>query len=53
MALKVPRRIYKRLITVINNLRNAVRQEAVRAFLVSLTNIEPVEFKPEAVSCDS
>jgi len=53
MALEVPRRIHERLIAVIDDLRNAVGQEAARAFLVSLTNVEPVEFEPEAASCDS
>ncbi len=52
MALEVPRRIHERLIAVIDNLRNAVGQEAVRAVLVSLTNIEPVDFEPEAASRD-
>jgi len=50
MALEVPQRIHERLIAVIDDLRNAVGQEAARAFLVSLTNVEPVE--PEAASCD-
>ncbi len=53
MALEVPQRIYKRLVAVIDDLRNAVGQDAANAFLVSLTNIEPVEFEPESPICDS
>ncbi len=52
MALEVPQRLYKRLVAVIDDLRNTVGQEAARAFLVSLTIAEPVEFEPEAASCD-
>lgn len=52
MALEVPQQIHERLVAVIDDLRNAVGQEAARAFLVSLTIVEPVEFEPEAASCD-
>ena len=52
MALEVPQRIHERLVAVIDDLRNAVGQEAARAFLVSLTNVEPVQWEPEAASCD-
>ena len=53
MALEVPQRIRERLVAVIEDLRNVVGQEAAKAFLVSLTNVEPVEFEPEAPICDS
>ena len=43
MALEVPQRIHERLVAAIEDLRNAVGQEAAKAFLVSLTNVEPVE----------
>ena len=52
MALEIPRRIHERLIAAIDDLRNAVGQEAARALLVSLTNVETVESELEAVSCD-
>jgi len=52
MALEVPQRIHERLVAVIDDLRNAVGQEVARAFLVSLTIVEPVEFEPEVASCD-
>ena len=52
MAPEVPQRIQERLVAAIDDLRNAVGQEAAKAFLVSLTNVKPVEFKPEAAICD-
>ncbi|KAK3170217.1 hypothetical protein OEA41_009603 [Lepraria neglecta] len=51
MALQVPQNIYQRLVAVIDDLRNAVRQEAAKAFLASLTNVEPVEFHPQTEEC--
>lgn len=52
MAPEVPQRIQERLVAAINDLRNAVEQEAARAILVSLTNVKSVGFEPEAVICD-
>ena len=51
MALEVPQHIHERLVAAINDLRNAVGQEAAKAFLISLTNVEPVEVQPEAAIC--
>lgn len=52
MALEVPQHIHQRLVAVIDDLRNAVGQEAAKAFLTPLTNLEPVEFHPRAETCD-
>lgn len=52
MAPEVPQCIQEWLIAAIDDLRNAVKQEAAKAFLISLTNVKPVEFKPEAAICD-
>lgn len=52
MAPEVPQRIQERLVAAIDDLRNAVGQEAAKAILVSLTNVKSVEFEPEAAICD-
>ena len=53
MAFKIPQYIYKRLVIVINNLRNAIRQEVIKAFLVSLINVEPIMLELETTIEDS
>ena len=52
MALAVLQRIHERLVAIIDNLRNAVGQEAAKVFLISLTNAEPVEFEHKVAICD-
>ena len=52
MALEVPQHIYQRLVAVIDDLRNAVGQEAAKAFLASLIDFEPVELYPQTEECD-
>lgn len=52
MTPEVVQRIQERLVTAIDDLRNAVGQAAAKAFLVSLTNVEPVGFEREAAICD-
>ena len=52
MAYEVPQQIRERLVTAIDDLINAVGQEAAKAVLVSLTNIEPVVLEPETITED-
>lgn len=52
MALEVPQRIHERLVSVIDDLRNAVGQEAARSFVIFITSSEPVELEPEDANCD-
>jgi len=52
MTVEVPRHIHTRLVVVINDLRNAVGQRAAVAVLASFTNVEPVEYVPDAAVCD-
>ena len=53
MVPEVPQLIQERLVAATDDLRNAVGQEAAKAFLVSLTSVEPVGFEPEAAICDN
>ena len=52
MAPEVVQRIQERLVAAIDDLRNAVEQEAAKTFFVSLINVEPVGFEREAAICD-
>ena len=47
MTCEVPPQIRERLVAAIDDLRNAVGQEAAKAVLVSLTNVEPMVLEPE------
>ncbi len=53
MVVEVPQHIHERLVAVIGDLRNAVGQEAAKAFLVSLTNVESVALEPETTTDSS
>jgi len=53
MLLKVSEHLQQRLAEVINDLRDAVEQEAAKAYLTSIFNIESVKFEPEAELCDN
>ena len=48
MTLEVPQHIRQRLVAVIDDLKNAVGQEAVKAYLMNITTAESLEFEPGA-----
>lgn len=52
MAPEVVQRIQERLVAAIDDLRNAVGQEAAKAFFAPLINVESVGFEREAAICD-
>ena len=52
MTPEIVQRIQERLVTAIGDLTNAVGQAAAKAFLVSLTNVDPVGFERESAICD-
>lgn len=43
MALKVPQHIRQRLAAVIDDLKNAIEQEAAKAYLTNVTTFESLE----------
>ncbi len=53
MPLKVSEHLQQRLAEVINDLRDAVEQEAAKAYLISIFNIVSVKFEPEAELCNN
>ena len=52
MTLEVLQHIRQRLAAVIDDLKNAVGQEAAKAYLTRITTIESPEFEPGAELCD-
>jgi len=52
MTLEVPQRIRQRLAAVINNLKSAIGQEVVKAYLISITTVESLVLEPEVELCD-
>jgi len=53
MPLKVSEHIQQWLAEVINDLRDAVEQEAAKAYLISIFNIKSVKFESEAELCNN
>ena len=53
MVCEVPPRIFERLVMAVGDLKHAVGQEAAKALLVSLINLELVVFEPETATEDN
>lgn len=53
MTLEVPQHIRQRLPAVIDDLKNAVGQEAAKAYLTRITTVESLELEPGAKLCDN
>ena len=51
MTLEVPQHIRQRLAAVIYDLKNAIGQEAAKAYLTRITTVESLEFEPGAELC--
>lgn len=52
LTLEVPRHIRQRLTAVIDDLKNAVGQEAAKAYLTRIATVESLELEPGAELCD-
>ena len=50
-SLEVPQHIRQRLAAVIDDLKNAIGQEAAKAYLTRITTVESLEFEPGAEFC--
>ena len=50
MTLELPQHTRERLAAVIYDLRNAIAQEAAKAYLTRITTVESLEFEPGANS---
>ena len=53
MTLEIPQHIRQRLAAVIDDLKNAVGQEAAKACLTRITTVESLELEPGAKLCDN
>ena len=53
MTLEVQQHIQQRLAAVIDILKNAMGQQAAKAYLTCITAVESLEFEPGAKLCDS
>jgi hypothetical protein len=52
MTLEVPQHIRQQLAAVIDDLKNAIGQEAAKAYLTNITTVESLVLEPEVELCD-